>query len=121
MDDISHCPICRSKLKNQYLEDYFLWFCNKSDTYIQKTCLNLNHSLQLFTNSSNSVDLLKISLTPNFSQYIQIDFVNNISRLEIFSPKSKTRENILIPEALIPDFPDCSVLKDKINSILLFL
>lgn len=120
MDDCLACPICANKLKN-------IKFCNKffspplsNSNYIIRTChAGMNHSLQFYFNDdSKLIDFLKISLSPNYSKYIEIDFLNKKSRINCY--KNGKHEYISIPKMIKPDFPALTKLKEKVAMLITF-
>jgi len=95
-------------------------FIGKIADYVERTCTGTNHSLQITVDEkTEQVDLLKISLSPNYSRFIIIDFYNQKCRVVLL--KNNKEESILIPKMIIPDFPDLSKLKNKIKIYALFL
>jgi hypothetical protein len=115
MDDLTLCPICRQKLRSLHTPGKQLPWIGKTANYIERLCSNgLNHTLQVFTDSdSGQIDLLKLSLNPRYSRFLEIDFVNEKCRLSCF--KEGKVERLTIDRLLMPDFPSLSALKEKIR------
>lgn len=108
LNDTTHCPICNLKLKNVFINK----FPHKS-TFIQRTCSGINHSLQFLSNPSNKIDIIKFSLNPKYSKFIEIDFVNNKSIIN--SPVNNIPNYISIPKIIYPDFPLLLNLKNQVK------
>lgn len=120
MDDSLTCPICRNKLRN--IKTYrLLHYVGKSSSYTERTCSKgPNHrGLQFFTDeNTGKVDLLKLPLNAQYSQYLEIDFVNQHCRISC--TKEGRTEYILLERYVEPDFPDLVKLKEKIQLYILF-
>ena len=121
MDDVLDCPICKNKLRNINLPAKHLHGVGKTSDYIERTCTQgRNHSIQFFADTTtDKIDLLKISLNPKYSRYIEIDFINE--RCKISCMKSGRAECIEIYKILYPDFPDLVSLKEKVALFIVFL
>jgi hypothetical protein len=119
MHDMLICPICNAKLRNIRLPGKYLYGVGKIANYIERTCVGMNHSLQLFADeSTNQVDWIKISLNPKYSKFIEIDFLNQKCR--IICTKNSKPEYININKMIEPDFPSLEKLKEKINLYVAF-
>lgn len=120
MDDTPLCPICRSKLKNTKRYS-FLYATNKEGMYVERVCNGLNHSLQFyFDENTDNVDFLKVSLTPVYSRWVEIDFYNKKSRIIYYT--NSERQYINLPERVLdPDFPMLTELKAKVSLYMLLL
>ena len=120
MNDLNHCPICFNKLRSYKVEKRYLGYLKKRALYVEKLCAGVNHSLQIFVDSdSKKIDLLKMSLTPKYSRYIEVDFYNQRCRLLLLSKNNKT-EYIEIPKILELDFPELIKTKEKIDTYVMF-
>lgn len=122
MKDTQNCPICNNYLKNIKKDNHYLYNINHTDNYISHTCsLGMNHFLQFFTQKeSKNVHFLKVSLTPNYSRFVEIDFFNNKSKISYFKPDKGT-EYIELKKAIEPDFPKLILLKEKVDTLVNFL
>lgn len=121
MDDVFDCPICKNKLRNIKLPAKYLHAVEKTADYVERTCTRgRSHSIQFFTNEeTGKVEFLKISLNPKYSRYIEIDFINERSRISCM--KSGRVEHIEIYKVLEPDFPDLVSLREKVALFVIFL
>jgi hypothetical protein len=112
MKDSTLCPICNNPLRSKFNQHIL----NSNLLFTSRNCTKgLNHSLQFFSNSS-LIHLLKFSLTPNYSKFIILDFINSTSTIKFFSPDL----SISINKIILPDFPSLSSLKEKVDLILTF-
>lgn len=68
--------------------------------------------------ATKKVDLLKLSLSPKYSRFLEIDYVNQKCR--IICTKDGEHEYIDIPKMVEPDFPDLVKLKEKISLYIVF-
>jgi hypothetical protein len=120
MKDTLYCPICNNKLKNKKLKNQNLYLINNCSDYIERTCSDgFNHTLQFFTEQkTKKVHLLKTSLNHNYSKFIEIDYLNNKSRISCF--KMGKPEYIEIDKVIDTDFPKLDNLKNKINTYVAF-
>lgn len=120
MDDTLVCPICGNKLRNVNQKNKNLLPVGKTANYVERTCsLGMNHSLQLFTDGyTQQVDLLKLSLNPKYSRYLEIDFINQKCRISCL--KAGKTEYINIPKMIHPDFPKLAKLKEKVSMYVTF-
>lgn len=119
MDDVLNCPICGKKLKNKKLPRKYLHMLGLAADYIERNCTQgMNHNLQFFTRESTKcIDLLKISLDPRYSKYLEIDYINQKCRISC--TKDGKTEYIDIEKMVEPDFPDLVKLKEKIQIYIL--
>lgn len=121
MNDILHCPICNSKLKNSKMNNNFLpHYISKSGKFIQRTCSEgMNHTLIFFTDvESKKIVYLKTSLNHKYSKFIDVNFFNSTSKIYCF--KMGQLQEINIPKALEIDFPSMEKLKEKVNALVTF-
>ena len=120
MDDTLACPICGNKFRNIRLPHKHLHKINKTSTYFERTCSDgMNHSLQLFTDElTGQVDLIKLSLNPNYSKFIEIDFFNKKCR--IICLKDSKPAYIEIQKILPLDFPLLTKLKERVSLYITF-
>lgn len=120
MDDTLVCPICGNKLRNVNQKSKYLLPVSKTANYIERTCsTGMNHSLQLFTDGyTQKVDLLKLSLNPKYSRYLEIDFINQKCRISCL--KAGKAEYINIPKMIQPDFPKLVKLKERVSMYVTF-
>jgi|SRR5208283_122354 hypothetical protein len=114
MDDTSSCPICNAILRSTKHYE-FLYATNKSGKYVERICRDApNHLFQIYYDESTSqVDFLKLSLSPVYSRWVEIDFHNKRSRIIIYN--GYERQYIDIPRTLEPDFPQLTELKSKVS------
>lgn len=118
MRDTNICPICGDKMRS-IRETKFYQFLKKKASFVERTCNGTNHSIQLLTDeSTQEVDLLKISLSPDYSRFIFIDFYNQ--KCELLLMKDTKKQSINIPKMIIPDFPDLVKLKERISVYITF-
>lgn len=120
IEDVTMCPICNSKLRTLRLIDKYHHIINKTSNYLERTCSQgMNHSLQLLTDeSTKKVDFIKISLNHKYSRFIEIDFVNQKSRISCM--KGGKVEYIEIDKIIMPDFPNLTKLKEKVSLFITF-
>ena len=120
LDSRIFCPICGEKLRTVRKTKINLYFLNKISDYIERVCTKgFNHSIQIFSDeNTNKIDLIKMSLCPKYSKFLEIDFVNKRCRILYFNNGKINYINI---EKLIePDFPDLVELKKKISLYTVF-
>lgn len=120
MDDILNCPICGNKLRNVKMANKLLHGTGKTSDYIERTCAQgRNHTIQFFTDeATNQVDLLKISLNPKYSRYLEINYVTKSCRISCM--KAGKAEYIEIEKMIDPDFPDLIKLKERVAMYVVF-
>jgi len=120
MNDTLYCPVCNNKLKNKNLPNQKLYAVDNQSDYIERTCSSgFNHSLRFFTDKkTKKVHLLKTSISPNYSRFIEIDFLNHKSKISCF--KMGESEAININKIIEPDFPNLSNLKNKVDVYVKF-
>lgn len=120
MHDTLTCPICGNKLRSIKQNNKHLHQVGKTADYIERTCSDgMNHSLQIFVDESNNkVDLLKLSLNPKYSRFLEIDFHNQKCRINCL--KEGKPEYIEIKKMLEPDFPDLLKLKEIVSMYIVF-
>jgi len=118
MRDILTCPICGDKLRSIKRKNK-IFDLNQEAYYVERLCVkNISHFLQFFTDEgTGKVDLINISLTPNRSKFIRINFYTNISKVLSNFP---LLNEVIIPKIIEPDFPDLIILKDKIKLYITF-
>lgn len=120
MNDTLTCPICQNKLRSIKTPNKRLYWIGKTSNYIERVCSRgINHSLQFFTDEkTDQVDMLKLSLNPNYSRHLEIDFCNQKCRIR--NIKDGTFEHIDIPRLIEPDFPALAKLKETISIFMVF-
>lgn len=120
MDDVLLCPICGNKMRTSHQQNKLLHEVEKTADYASRVCSNQpNHVVILWTDKeTKKVDLLKISLNPKYSRFIEIDFVNQKCR--ITCAKEGEYEYIDIPKMIEPDFPDLTKLKERVSLYVVF-
>jgi len=100
-------------------ENMYLPSAEKTSTFFERTCAGPNHSVQFFTDAETKlVDVLKFSLDPKYSRYLEIDYINK--RCRIFCMKNGEAKYIHIPKMIEPDFPDLEKLKERISMYVVF-
>lgn len=121
MIDTLLCPICSNKLRNRNIKNHYAYAIDNVSNYIERTCSGgMNHSLQMLTEQdTKKVHFLKTSLNHTYSRFIEIDFLNNKSRISCL--KLGKPEYIEIKKIFTPDFPELSVLKEKVETLVTFL
>jgi hypothetical protein len=120
MRDTKVCPICGLKMRTINLKNKKLHNSDKASTYAERTCSKgLNHTVMFFSDTvTGQVDFLKLSLTPKYSKFLEIDYINQKCR--IACKKEGKTEYIDIPKLLIPDFPHLADLKSKVDLYVVF-
>lgn len=119
MDDTTTCPICRKKMRTIKVQNMYLPSAGKTGTYFERTCSGPNHSVQFFTNESTKlIDILKFSLDPKYSRYLEIDYVN--SRCRIYCMKNGEAQYIHIDKMVELDFPNLEKLRERIAMYVTF-
>lgn len=120
MEDVRLCPICGKKLTNQQYKQIYLAMFDKRSDYIQRTCTKgTNHSVQLMVDGyTGQVDLLKLSLNPQYTRWVEINFVTGKSKISCL--KNGKPEHMEIDRALEPDFPHLIRLKAKVGIYVVF-
>lgn len=103
-----------------HLPDKLLHVVNKTANYAERRCSDgHNHIVSFWTDKyTKQVDLLKISLKPNYTRFIEIDYVNQKCR--ITCQKDGEYEYIEIPKMIEPDFPDLVKLKERVGLYVVF-
>ena len=120
MINIKNCPICGDLMKTIKYNNLYLKFINKTSNYIEHTCCGINHLLQITIDKfTKNIDTLKMSLAPDYSRFIMIDFYNK--KCKIILLKNSKEEYIFIPKIVFPDFPNLSKLKEQINTYIIFM
>lgn len=119
MDDTLVCPICDKKLRNTKVVGSLIYALNKNSSHTERLCTGVNHTLQIFVDDeTGQVDLLRVSLNPKYSRYVEIDFHNQKSR--VLCMKEGNLEIIHIDKLIEPDFPDLTSLKEKVSVYVVF-
>lgn len=120
MDDSLTCPLCDNKLRNINLPNRSLLYVEKTSDYTERVCSNgHNHVLMMFVdNKTKRVDLLRMSLNPKYSRFIEIDFVNNKCRID-YKNEGKS-EYIDVAKMIYPDFPHLTTLRERVDLYILF-
>lgn len=120
MDDVLHCPICRNKLRTSHLYNKLLHPVGKIADYSERVCSEgYNHIVCLFVDKeTKKVDLIKFSLNSKYSRFLEIDYVNDRSRITCV--KNGKFEYIEIPRLLEVDFNDLSPLKRACSLFITF-
>lgn len=120
MDDILHCPICGNKMRTSHHKQKLLHAVDKTADYAQRICSNgHNHIVNIWVDkSTKKVDLLRISLNPKYSRFVDIDYVNQKCR--ITCAKDGEYDYIDIPKMIEPDFPNLEKLKEKVSLYIVF-
>jgi len=74
----------------------------------------MNHFFQLFFNKSSlNVDYLRFSINPDYSIYLDLDFVNQKTRITLFEENKPSY--IHLNKLLTPDFPKLIQIKKKVS------
>jgi hypothetical protein len=121
MQDTLYCPICGDRLKNCIYKNTFLSYIDKKSTFINRVCPGTNHLLTLtIDKKSKNVDYLSLSLKPDFSVRININFLEE-NCTALFIKNNAIVNSIYIPKKIDLDFPDLKAFKDKIFNYIAFL
>lgn len=120
MDDTLNCPICGQRMRTINLDNKFLHHIQRLGSYVERTCVGMNHTLQIFTNKeSDTVDFLNLSLNPQYSRFLQINFIDQKCRINCMKDGESTY--IDVPKIIEPDFPKLTKLKEKVSLYVVFL
>ena len=68
--------------------------------------------------ATGKIDLLKLSLSPQYSRFIEINYVLGKSRISCM--KNSQPDYIEIEKILEPDFPDLTKLREKVSLYVIF-
>lgn len=118
MEDTTSCPICGNKLRTVLINTK-LHFIEKTGVFFERTCSGPGHSIQFFTDKlSKSVDMLRFSLDPKYTRFLEIDYLN--SKCRIYCMKNNETHYIYIPKMVQPDFPNLDKLKERISMYVVF-
>ena len=92
----------------------------KTANYAERVCSEgYNHIVIFWTDKdTKKVDLIKISLNPKYSRFLEIDYVNQKCR--ITCAKDGEYEYIEVPKIIEPDFPLLEKLKEKVSVYIIF-
>lgn len=119
MNDTSSCLICGIPMRSINMKNKHLSGVNKTSDYIERTCAGYNHTLSFWSDIlTNQVDLLKVSLNRKYSQWVDIDFINQKSRISCFN--NSIPEYIYLPSVPELDFPNLLKLKEIIQLYITF-
>jgi len=120
MEDTLACPICGTKLRNNRLLGEFMHVLGKKSNFVERSCsTQFGHSLQFFVDeATGKIDLLKLSLSPQYSRFIEINYVLGKSRISCM--KNSQPDYIEIEKILEPDFPDLTKLREKVSLYVIF-
>ena len=121
MDDVLHCPICGNKFRTNHHARKLLHPVGKTAAYAERICSSgHNHVITMWVDkTTKQVDMIKLSLNPKYSRFLEMDFVNRKCRITCIT-KDGEHEDIDIPKMIIPDFPDLTKLKEKVNLYVVF-
>jgi|WetSurMetagenome_2_1015567.scaffolds.fasta_scaffold587944_2 hypothetical protein len=118
MEDTTTCPICGSEMRTLSV-NIKLHYVEKVGDFFERTCTGPNHSVQFYADKlTKSVDMLKFSLDPKYSRFLEIDYLNK--RCRIYCVKNSEIKYIYINKMLIPDFPDLKKLTEIISLYVIF-
>lgn len=113
------CPICGARMRSLKLNNKYYPFISKKSNFIEMTCTMSNHCIQVIVDSNtDKVDLLKVSLLPDYSRFLYVDFFNE--KCKVVCYKNGKEQEINIPKLLEIDFPELINLKNKISTYILF-
>ena len=121
MDDVLHCPVCGNKLRTSHHTNKLLHATGKTSDYAERICSQgHNHIVAIWTDKeTQKVDLLRLSLNPKYSRFLEIDYVNQKCRITCIA-RSGEYEYIDIPKMIEPDFPDLEKLKERVGLYVVF-
>lgn len=118
MQDTQYCPMCGEKMRTKKEESY-VHILDKISDFIERTCVGMNHVFQIVIDSeTEKVDLIKISLQPDYSKFILIDYLHQ--KCKVICLKNNIEQSFEIPKMLYPDFPDLKGLKEKVDLFITF-
>ena len=120
MDDTLICPICDRKFLSSKYANMHLKEIDKIANYTSRICTkSMNHVLSFWTDQdTNKVDYIRISLEPNNSKVITIDFHNEKSKISMY--KNSDPQYIHLQRTFEPDFPSLENLRKQVNLFILF-
>ena len=120
MDDILTCPICGNKMRTHHHKNKLLYPTGKTANYAERICSSgHNHVITIWVDkATKQIDFIKLSLNPKYSRFLEMDFVNQKSRISL--QKDGEEEVINIPKMIRPDFPELTKLKEKVNLYVVF-
>lgn len=121
MDDVLNCPICGNKMRTNHHTNKHLYPISKTADYAERICSSgHNHVITLWVDkATKTVDMIKLSLNPKYSRFLEVDFVNQKCRITC-NKKDGEQEHIDIPKMIVPDFPDLTKLKEKVSLYVVF-
>jgi hypothetical protein len=116
---IKNCPICNDKFNFLYNGEYSP-FSNKKCNFVVRYCGGINHIIQIYSNEDScEIENMLISLEDDYSCFIDINFVNNCSKISYINSKEKESNKIFVPKLLTPDFPDLEKLREKVKKYII--
>lgn len=119
MNDSVFCPFCGDKFKNSYTNNNLPKAIQGNTTYIERVCASINHVVIFYTEKNTlQVDYIIFSIYPNYSVYIEVNFLHKATDIFIYNREFK--KEITLPKILEPDFPQLTKIKDIINMYLTF-
>lgn len=120
MDDALHCPICGNKLRTSRQPNKLLHQVGKTADYAFRVCSKgFGHTLMIYADeATGQVDLLKLSLNPAYSRFLEIDFLHQKCRISCL--KENKPEYIEVEKMIEPDFPDLVKLKERVSLYVVF-
>ncbi len=118
MDDFTICPICGNKLRT--LHNVSIFVGKEKQLTSERTCTKgMNHSLMIHTNpDTGKVVKIKISLSANYSKFIEVDYILNKST--IMCIKDSNINPIILNKILDIDFNELEKLRKKVDMLIAF-
>jgi hypothetical protein len=121
MRDSLDCHICGNKYRNLKLNNKHLFRIGKTSNFIERTCTGPNHCLQLTVDEvSGHVDLLRVSLNPKYSVFLEVNFIKMESIVQYYR-NSINSYSIKVPKVMDIDFPNLTKVKEKVAVYVTFL
>lgn len=115
MKDTLYCPICKVRMTSRKIN----WIINgvHQGPTTSRLCPGFGHFVTMYIQKKQVV-LLKVSLNSQYTRQIEIDYRFQTSK--IIYDYNTISVFIHIPKLLVPDFPNLTELKEKVDILLAF-